>query len=162
MPQEFVNKSHNSSHEDCDLDEKHLDSIELEANYYNLAVYAFFVTEEELEHDAQTKIDQRVYANRVMSYNNKGESEANVNETKVHHDEPADKMTGNDQAEEQVTPPSESSQDEDDFSSYDAMQEKNLLHEEAAIERDLWEIAVYMWRQRNAEIFFKACMIFAF
>ena len=64
MPVEFVNVSHGSGTED--EDHYQLDSIELEDNYYCLAIYAFFVTEEELEHDATTKNDERVYANKVM------------------------------------------------------------------------------------------------
>lgn len=46
--------------------------------------------------------------------------------------------------------------------SYEGSDHKRLIREQAAIEQNLWEIAVYMWRQRNAEIFFKASMIFAF
>lgn len=64
MPVEFVNVSHSGN---TDSDEHQMDEIVLADNYYCLAIYAFFVTEEELEHDAQTKTDERIYANEVLA-----------------------------------------------------------------------------------------------
>ena len=44
-----------------------MDELEFEESYFSLTIFAFFVSQEQLEHDKATKRDERLYAHKVLS-----------------------------------------------------------------------------------------------